>query len=93
MARLTGCKEWQHQTLALQVTSVRFLQKHITLFNPSTILKIGRLANRLAQGVRSKEEPEESFLKGVPAQPDRIEIIYPVLFSDGLCILYPAVAL
>ncbi|KAK9909944.1 hypothetical protein WJX75_009840 [Coccomyxa subellipsoidea] len=32
---------------------------------------------RLAQGVRSKEEPEESFLKGVPSQPEHIDIIYP----------------
>lgn len=33
---------------------------------------------RLAQGVRSREEPEETFLKGVPADPGRLEIIYPV---------------
>ena len=33
---------------------------------------------RLAQGVRSREEPEETFLKGVPVDPGRLEIIYPV---------------
>lgn len=33
---------------------------------------------RLAQGVRSKEEPEETFLKSVPSDVERLEIIYPV---------------
>ena len=35
---------------------------------------------RLAQGVRSKEEPEETFLKSVPSDVERLEIIYPVKF-------------
>jgi hypothetical protein len=39
--------------------------------------------DRLAQGVRSREEPEETFLKGVPANADRLEIIYPVSSSDS----------
>lgn len=34
--------------------------------------------HRLAQGVRSKEEPEETFLKSVPSDMERLEIIYPV---------------
>lgn len=33
---------------------------------------------RLAQGVLSREEPEESFLKGVPSEPDSLELIFPV---------------
>ena len=37
-----------------------------------------RCLRRLAQGVRSREEPEETFLKGVPSDPGRLEIIYPV---------------
>lgn len=36
------------------------------------------VVRRLAQGVRSREEPEESFLKGVPTDPGRLEIVYPV---------------
>ena len=49
--------------------------------NPSAehILKlIATFPCRLAQGVRSKDEPEESFLKGIPADAERLEIIYPV---------------
>jgi hypothetical protein len=35
-------------------------------------------ARRLAQGVLSREEPEESFLKGVPTEPDSLELVFPV---------------
>ncbi len=35
-------------------------------------------ARRLAQGVLSREDPEESFLKGVPTEPDSLELVFPV---------------
>ena len=41
----------------------------------------------LAQGVRSREEPEETFLKGVPTDPGRLEIIYPVSTHPAACLL------
>ena len=43
---------------------------------------------RLAQGVRSKEEPEESFLKSIPSDVERLEIIYPVS-AYQLCAAFP----
>ena len=46
---------------------------------------------RLAQGVRSREEPEESFLKGVPTDPGRLEIIYPVRGAPAACAPCPGV--
>ncbi|KAK9833474.1 hypothetical protein WJX81_008235 [Elliptochloris bilobata] len=39
---------------------------------------------RLAQGVLSREAPEESFLKGVPSEPDSLELIYPSSFEARL---------
>ena len=41
--------------------------------------------HRLAQGVRSKEEPEESFLKSIPSDVERLEIIYPVSAQSNAC--------
>ena len=32
----------------------------------------------------SREDPEESFLKGVPSEPDSLELIYPSSFEARL---------
>lgn len=32
----------------------------------------------------SREDPEESFLKGVPSEPDSLELIYPRSFEARL---------
>ncbi|BDA42909.1 hypothetical protein COCOBI_03-8020 [Coccomyxa sp. Obi] len=63
-----------------QQASAKIYEKILAQWRDLQAAKSGSIKHwlyRLAQGVRSKEEPEESFLKGVPAQPDRIEIIYP----------------
>lgn len=45
---------------------------------PSDCMALSARARRLAQGVLSREDPEESFLKGVPTEPDSLELVFPV---------------
>lgn len=62
------------------------LKRQWDLSDHAQVLRREILAYRLAQGVRSREDPEESFLKGVPVDPGRLEIIYPVSISQSCCL-------
>lgn len=65
------CRAADPAELVLVLVGCRFCDLHL----------LGSRASlpRLAQGVLSREEPEESFLKGVPSEPDSLELIFPVL--------------
>ena len=47
------------------------------------------MLNRLAQGVLSREEPEETFLKAVPGEVSEVHIVYPVSpLIPSYCLMY-----